>query len=644
MMVSSFESALETLTEIQRQAVEWDQGPLLVLAGPGSGKTQVLTCRIARLLDGSKEQKFRVLALTFTNRAADEMKGRVAGFVPGLEDRATIGTFHSFCAQILRQHGVHLGINPDFAIYSADNDRKAVLEDALRRERSEGKPASPEDVKYLGLIDRMKSKLIEPAVAEAALASLDDPKRVAATYALYEQELRRINALDFNSLIFEAYRLVKTFPAIAARYRRSYPHWLIDEFQDTNNAQYRLVRALAGEGFRNLFAVADDDQIIYEWNGASYKQIQSFLADFSAQLIQLPTNYRCPAAIVEAANRLVVYNAQRTSAKKPLIAGKTEVKYPPSEHIQVRVFGTDEEEAAGIAQEIAGRGRSIWGQTAVLGRTRALLDRMHKALQEDEVPSVIAQRRDDFLSAEFRWLVAALRQLARPLDRRNLAVLVEAFNRMAESAVSVEHVITDAETTGRSYFFTWLEAASRQGLKPVQANLLTLLVPSASDPSAVKAVVDAILGEFAKEMTGPEGDSDLAEDMAAWRELSRDIAGHIGKNAPLDQFLQELQLRSKEPTPKPDTVTLMTIHGAKGMEFDCVYVIGLAEDVMPSFQSRQKGERSPEMEEERRNCFVAITRTKECLVLSRAERYRGWRKEPSRFLVEMELINEKGKA
>jgi DNA helicase-2/ATP-dependent DNA helicase PcrA len=154
----------------------------------------------------------------------------------------------------------------------------------------------------------------------------------------------------------------------------------------------------------------------------------------------------------------------------------------------------------------------------------------------------------------------------------------------------------------------------------------------------VKESVEKILAEFAVLLKDPDAESDLAEDMAAWKELTRDIYGHIGKNAPLDQFLQELQLRSKEPSPKADTVTLMTVHGAKGKEFDFVYVIGLAEDVMPSFQSRQKGDSSPEMEEERRNCFVAITRTKECLVLSRATSYRGWTKAPSRFLLEMGLL------
>lgn len=639
MMKSPFEEALAKLTEIQRRAVDWDRRSLLVLAGPGSGKTQVLTCRIARLLDSSRDKNFRVLALTFTNKAADEMKRRVAAFVPGMEERATIGTFHIFCAQVLRQHGVHLGINPDFAIYAIDADRKAVLEDGLRRAAAEGQPVDPDDIRYLPLIDRMKSRLILPDAATAALTRFPDRDRIVLTFQVYEDELRRINALDFNSLVMETHRLVTTFPAIAERYRRSHPYWLLDEFQDTNGAQYRLIRTLAGDSFRNVFAVADDDQIIYEWNGASFRQIQAYLSDFSAELIQLPTNYRCPPAIVEAANRLVAYNVQRTSSKRPLIAGKTDLKYPEVEHLQLRVFPTDETEAAGIAKEIADRGETEWGQVTVLARARASLERMHKALEEHRVPSVIAQRRDDFLSPQFRWLVAALRQLVRPLDRRNLAVLVEAFNRMADTTIAAEQVLADAEATGRSYLATWLETARGQRLEPPQVKLTKLFASLVDDPSRLKATIDVITGEFSNGQLETDIDSDLAEDMAAWRELSRDIASHIGKNAPLDQFLQELQLRSKEPTPKPDTVTLMTVHGAKGREFDVVYVVGLAEDVMPSFQSRKKGEVSPEMEEERRNCFVAITRTKEALILSRAERYRGWSKKASRFLVEMGLAS-----
>jgi DNA helicase-2/ATP-dependent DNA helicase PcrA len=633
-----FEEALENLTAIQREAVDWEDGPLLVLAGPGSGKTQVLTCRVARLLDASRDKNFRVLALTFTNKAADEMKGRVANFVPGLEERANIGTFHSFCGQMLRQHGVHLGIKPDFAIYALDADRKAVLEDALRRASAGGQDVSLEDMRHLALIDRMKARLIGPQDTERTLARVPNAKHIALVYQTYEDELRRVNALDFNSLILEAHRLSVTFPAIAARYRRIHPYWLLDEFQDTNNAQYWLIRALAGDEFKNLFAVADDDQIIYQWNGASFRQIQSFLADFKASVTQLPTNYRCPPAIVEAANRLVVYNAQRTASKKPLIAGKTKLKLPAAEHLQTREFETDDDEANGIAREIARRGKNAWGEIRVLARTRASLEKMHAALQHHQVPAIIAQRRDDFLSAEFRWFVACLSQTVRPLDRRTLSVLAEGYNRIANIAVSADEVIADAESSGRSYFATWLEEARNQAGESPKAALLDIVATLAADPSSARSVVDKIVAEFGKAQGDPAAQSDLTEDLAAWREIFRDIATHIGRTAPLDQFLQELQLRSKEPSPKPGTVTLTTIHGAKGGEFDCVYVVGLAEDVMPSFQSKQKGDQSPEMEEERRNCFVAITRAKECLILSRAKSYRGWQKQPSRFLVEMGLI------
>ena len=634
---SPLDAAITKLTEIQREAVDWDTDALLVLAGPGSGKTQVLTCRIARLLDTSRDKSFRILALTFTNKAADEMKERVGNFVPGLEDRANIGTFHSFCAQVLRQHGVHLGIKPDFAVYGLDNDRRAVFEDALARGAEAGSPVSLDDLRYLGLIDRMKSRLIEPKDAEPRLSRFDDRKRIAVAYQLYEDELRRVNALDFNSLVLEAYRLMVTYPAIAARYRRSHPYWLVDEFQDTNDAQYRFILSMAGDQFRNVFAVADDDQIIYQWNGASFRQIQRFRADFSSQLIQLPTNYRCPPAIVEAANRLVAYNVSRTEAKQPLEAGKIEFRFPREDHIQRRQFPTDEDEFKGIATEIRERGKAEWGKVTVLGRTRAILQLMLAALQQEGVPGIIAQRRDDFLSAEFRWLVGCLKQIARPLDKRNLYVLVEAFNRLSGLSVLADQIVVEAEATGRSYLLTWIGAA-KDTKKPPANKLIAAVENWAGDSAATRQLIDEILSIFLHHADDTE--TDLSEDMTAWREITSDLARHIGRNAPLDQFLQELELRSKEPSPKPGTVSIMTIHGAKGMEFDYVYIIGLAEDIMPSFQSLQKGAASPEMEEERRNCFVAITRAKECLVLSHARYYRGWRKKPSRFLIEMGFVSE----
>jgi DNA helicase-2/ATP-dependent DNA helicase PcrA len=634
MNASSFNLALEQLTDIQREAVEWGDGAMLVLAGPGSGKTRVLTCRIARLLDEGRDGSFRVLALTFTNKAADEMKDRVKSYVPGLEERASIGTFHSFCGQVLRQHGIHVGIKPDFAIYAQDNDRKAVLEDALNRCRLDTKNA-----RYLGVIDRLKTRLIEPRHVVERMTKADEAQAIADTYQAYEDELRRVNALDFNSLIFDAYRLFTDFPAIAARYRRSHPHWLLDEFQDTNDAQYRLIRAMAGGDFKNIFAVADDDQIIYQWNGASFRQIQQFRAHLSPRLIQLPTNYRCPPAIVEAANRLVSYNVQRTEVKRPLIAGKKDLKLPEDQHIQLRTFGSDDTEAKEIAKEIAERDKSQWGSTAVLARTRALLEKMRQELQGRNVPSVLAQRRDDFLSPELRWLVACLAQILRPMDRRNMAVLIEAFNRVAAIKIEVDLVLSRAEASGESYFSVWGEAASQEiNESSPSASILRKVSGRALNPLNAKEIAEDLMTEWDGGSAGMVPNPDLVEDLAAWREISNDIYKHYGRSVSLDQFMQELQLRSKGPSPKPETVTLMTVHGAKGREFDFVYVVGLAEDIMPSFQSRQKGDTSPEMEEERRNCFVAITRAKESLVLSRAGSYRGYSKKPSRFLVEMGLV------
>jgi DNA helicase II / ATP-dependent DNA helicase PcrA len=489
-----------------------------------------------------------------------------------------------------------------------------------------------QDIRYLGLIDLMKTMLIAPkdAVSQSPLARTADLQAITRVYEAYEGELRRLNVLDFNSLIFEAYRLFSSFPAIAARYRRSYPYWLLDEFQDTNDAQYRLIRAMANQDFKNIFAVADDDQIIYQWNGASFRQIQRFRTDFGPQLIQLPTNYRCPPAIVAAANRLVVYNVQRTEAKKPLIAGKTDLKLPVHEHIQLRTFDSDEIEAEDIAKEIAARGKSQWGQTTVLGRTRSLLERMQKAFQAVQVPAVIAQRRNDFLSAEVRWLVACLVQTVRPLDRRNMTVLIDAFNRFAEIQVAVDQVLSDAEASGAAYLKVWAETAKREigGASP---RLKLIDAVNRLEPASAKKIADEILAEFGRD-AGGELAPDLAEDLAAWREISSDIGKHFGRNMTLDEFLQQLQLRSKDPSPQPNTVTLMTVHGAKGREFDFVYLIGLAEDILPSFQSRQKGDGSPEMEEERRNCFVAITRAKESLILSRANTYRGWKNTLHGFL------------
>jgi DNA helicase-2/ATP-dependent DNA helicase PcrA len=626
--VNQLSDAIAELTEAQAAAVNWVDGPLFVLAGPGSGKTRVLTLRVAKLLAETPEKSFRVLALTFTNKAADEMSSRVEAFIPDQQHRSTIGTFHSFCMQMLQQHGSHLGINPDFAIYSLESDRAELLSEAIRRNG-----LSSDDERFLSTIDKLKARLVQPEGCARLFRDAAIGERIEQVYKAYEEALSRANALDFGSLIAQSYRLITSFPGVAVHYRRTYAYWMFDEFQDTTDGQYRLIKALAGDS-RNIFAVADDDQIIYQWNGASYQQIQRFRADFEPAEIQLPTNYRCPPSIVAAANQLVVHNTQRTAAKQPLEAGKTTLLYPDGEHIRLMRFSSDDAEAAGIAAGIAKIDSSKWSEVAVLARTRSLLEKMHTALVGQKVSAVIAQRRDDFRSAQFLWLAAALRLASRPLDRRALDALTGSFNRWFGTDIQSDDVAASTDVSSRSLLAEWAGAIA--SIDNDQAKQFGVMAADlAEQPSTFRQFVDRFLETLPSETE--ENVTDIEEDRAAWAGLVRSIGQAIGRHAPLEQFLQELALRSKEPPVGPNMVTLMTIHSAKGKEFDHVYLIGLAEDVLPSFQSLKAGEHSAEMEEERRNCFVAITRAREWLCLSYADTYRGWQKRPSRFLTEMGL-------
>ena len=624
-------SSLQELSVVQRRAVEWDDGPLLVLAGPGSGKTRVLTCRIARILDQSPDERFRVLALTFTNKAAHEMATRVTTLAPGLDERADINTFHGFCAGVLRQHGVHLRIKPDFAIYSSASDRLAVLQDALvrgaqRRDR--------EARRLLPQIDGLKARLIGPDQAENWCTSqngisAEGAARIAQAYRLYEKELRRSNALDYNSLILGAYQLMR-FPALARHYRVVYRHWLFDEFQDTNGSQYKLLRRMAGSDFRRLFAVADDDQTIYEWNGANVRRIWDFVRDFGCEVVQLPTNYRCPSPIVEAGNRLVVYNARRGASKQPAEAARRRSS-ASERHIECRAFETDYDEAASIADEIAGLNPVERAGTLVLARTRKLLEPMQAALKEKGVPATILARRDDFVSPEMRWLVACLKQIARPLDRRNMAVVVDTFQRFAHVSLELDELLVRSAAEDVTPLTAWIRLArSAERQSPAEE-----LLDKVSRIVGGQSRIDSALSEILKLFGDGEVDEDLRDDLSAWHRLSAEIRRDVGP-ADLGRFLQELDLRSKEPPPAPGAVSLATIHGAKGLESDRVHVIGFVEEILPSWHAVNARNGGP-LEEERRSCFVAVTRTKQRLVLSWARRYEGWPKKPSRFLAEMGL-------
>ncbi len=285
---------------------------------------------------------------------------------------------------------MHLGIKPDFAIYSRTSDRQAVLDDALGRDSHHFERA---DRRLLPLIDTLKARLVGPERAERRViernnASPDAACRVARAYRLYEDELLRANALDFNSLIFKAYELF-AYPAMARHYQTVYRYWLIDEFQDTNAAQYELIRRMAGANFRQIFAVADDDQTIYEWNGANVRRIRTLVDNLACDVVQLPTNYRCPPRIVEAANRLVVYNARRAESKRPAQAVQASGGYD-NQQIRCRVFESDADEVRGIAGEISRLDVPARGQTLVLCRTRALAQLLRCHHANEEAPDPVA--------------------------------------------------------------------------------------------------------------------------------------------------------------------------------------------------------------------------------------------------------------
>jgi DNA helicase-2/ATP-dependent DNA helicase PcrA len=603
----------------------------MVLAGPGSGKTRVLTSRIAKILDDSRGKNFRILALTFTTKAAAEMRERVEQLVPGLTERTFIGTFHAFCTQLLRQHGSHLGMSPDFAIFDQDADREALLADALAAATARGEIDVREGVRWLRTIDQLKSRLVVPEKAASQFRDASTGEVVAQVYRLYEQALGERNTVDFNGLILGACRLFRDVAGVAERTRRTYPYWLIDEFQDTTPAQYRLIQLAAGDKFKNLFAVADDDQIIYQWAGASYRQIEKMRADFRPELIQLVENHRCPPEIVGAANLLVAHNTIRTPGKKPLVAAKAATA--PS--VSLRLFDTDVAESEGIAAEIADGDVANRGQTAVLGRTRSLLIPIQQALVSRGVKSVIAQRRDRFISPQFTWLQACLDQALRPTDVRTFKVLVDSANRVAGQDLDAAILAAEADAAGAAYFEHWGKTAVELD-DPIGAALGAFAIRLAQSRNSWRQVVREAIPVLTNSGGSAEGVvSDAADDKAAWDVCVKEIRAEKGADVELDELIQGLALRSKEPPRDPSTVTLLTVHASKGLEFDVVYVAGLAESIMPSWQSVSAGDHSPEMEEERRNCFVAITRTRKTLILTRATHYRNWSKGPSRFLSEM---------
>ena len=630
-MSRNLEEELKSLTPSQRNAVEWDLGSLLVLAGPGAGKTRVLTTRIARILYETPDELFRVLALTFTNRAADEMRRRLEDKFDLPSDRVFIGTFHSFCAQQLRLHGSHVGIEPDYGVYASLSDREGLLRDALRQAAKHGTAVSERDVELLRMIDNHRLSLNDPPSGIDQTLDGHPNHRFALVYDIYERALKENNVLDFESMIYKTWQLARRRPTFCERIRRAYRYWLIDEFQDLSRAQYKILRELAGKSFTNLFAVADEDQLIYSWRGASREGLREFQSEFAAERVYFQENHRCPPDVVKAANRLIAHNSLRDRSKPRVISVKMGSEFP----IRVRSYSDDIQEAVAVSKYFEALDPVDRSQGGVLARNRAALNLLLNAFRNRRVPAVVMKGSREFSSSQFRWLESCLNLAVRPLDRQRMRHLAVDSGRLVDALrVDPDRIIAEGGISLESYLEVWARfaAAVRDPLAERLVGTARSLLESRRDWRQIMEKAVAYLCE--SEETGGGSVGDAEEDYKVWAEDSQHIFAEHGALTELPTFLQALAIRSRNQRVDEGTVRLATIHSAKGLEFDKVWVVGLAETIIPSYHAISSANQE-DIEEERRNLFVAITRTKSELTLSYPNVQEGWPKDPSRFLTEM---------
>ena len=631
-------NSLDRLNTNQRTAAQWNEGPLLVLAGPGSGKTATLTARVARLVEQGQDESFRILCLTFTRKAATEMRERLLNLVPDAKDRVLLTTFHSFATDILRQHGSHFGFSPDFEILE-EAERVGIVKSALEEKAGEfTKFVSAE--KALTAIDFLLRNVIPDDKVPTLLKDAEAGQQLQLLFARYKELLKQQNCLDYGAILYFCEELLRERPRVSKQLRTVYRYICVDEFQDTNVAQFRMLRAIAPDKDANVFIVGDDDQVIYQWNGASPRRVKELEQHYDLTTIQLPENYRCPPEVVALANALIVHNGERSPDKKPLLSMKAGTGANP---IELLSFDDDQQEVSGIAERVAARLQSgtCPSDIVVLARATKLLERVQQALGALSVPSHVQRRKSQFESAPLRFVVAALKLALVRSDEDLAATVTKALSDCVEQDASGEDLagFSAALNGDQLEALGALVAASDAVPQELHQAVASLVHGQyAQFIQLALAYFDAV--ERAGQSDGNEQYAEYATERTVWRSILREIGGEDDAySLSLGQFLQELALANKTPEAPSNVVRCLTVHSSKGLEFQHVYLVGMAEDQLPSFQSKKAGDDSREMQEERRNCFVAITRAVETLTMSYGQRYNGWRKQPSRFLFEMGLLD-----
>jgi len=625
---------LQTLNSQQQKAVSAPPGPVIVLAGPGSGKTRVLTYRIAYLIAALGIPPYHIMAVTFTNKAAREMEARVALLLGGKAQGLWLGTFHAICGRILRREAAHLPIDHNYVIFDAD-DQLTLIKRVIKEKNINEKDYRPRVVH--AVISNAKNDLIGPD--EFPVLSHRD-ETIKSIYDGYQGYLVASNALDFDDMLLYTANLLEMNPELRKKYSQRFRHILVDEFQDTNQAQYYLLHHLASH-HKNIFVVGDEDQSIYRWRGADYRNIQRFTSDFKgAQKILLEQNYRSTQTILDAAVAVIDENVNRT--KKDLFSDRGK-----GESIVVYEAGDDHEEAEYVVDTIARQvklGEAKESDFAIMYRTNAQSRLLEEAFRRANMNYRLVGAQRFYGRREVKDMIAFLKLIYNPKDEVSLARVINLPPR-GIGAVTLEKLQTRASRVEKSTGEILLALGTEAGRahEDVLGRAAGRLIPFAKmlrtwretlDIVPLTTLFDQVLLDAEYEGYIKDDNEELLDRWANVMELRGVLLEYEDQG--LAAFLETMALVADQDTlpEELDAPTMMTLHTAKGLEFPRVFIIGLDELYLPHSRSRDDPE---EMDEERRLFYVGLTRAKNRLYLLRAMRRRSpygsyETMQPSRFL------------
>jgi len=607
---------LNTLNKEQLEAVKTVDGPLLILAGAGSGKTRVITYRIAHLIEIGVYPG-NILAITFTNKAADEMKERVIELIGEEAKSMWISTFHSACVRILRANIEKLGYNKNFVIYDSQEQEK-LIDECLKELNFDNKLYKPREI--LSKIGSLKDTLTDEEDYYKKYADDFKNKVVARTFLLYQKKLKNSNALDFDDIINKTVKLFQTYPDVLNHYQRKFKYILVDEYQDTNRAQYELINLLA-KGHKNLCVVGDDDQSIYGWRGADIRNILDFEKDYpSCKVIKLEQNYRCTKKILDAANYVIANNEQR-KPKKLWTENKT------GDNIKFYRAENERGEARFILDEIKDLTSTDfkYKDVAILYRNNAMSRVLEEALITNNIPYKVIGGFRFYDRMEVKDIMAYLKVINNPLDNISVLRIVNVPKR-GIGASTIDTIREYANQNEISIYSAILESEKIDGLNSRALNAVQKFISLMGSlaaafekmdvPELINEVIEktGYVDELKKENTkeSTERIENIQEFYSAALEFEEK-----SEDKSLSAFLEKLSLVSDQDSLDDNGgITLMTLHSAKGLEFPIVFIAGCEDGIFPHYSARDDKD---ELEEERRLCYVGITRAKQKLYMTCAK-------------------------